>query len=279
MAIATLNNSSIYYQLSTPSDADAPKLLYIGGTGGDLRVRPNIFDGPLAEHFQILAYDQRGLGQTQAGEGPFTMAQYGDDAAALLAHVGWDKALVYGVSFGGMVAQHLALRHPERVERLALACTSPGGPNNASYPLHNIHHLQGRERFIFTLGIYDNRYSAQWQLDNPQQVEKMWQYTEKQRQHVPTSELSTRGAVAQIEARKNHDVLNQLSNINTPTFICGGKYDDVAPPSNLETLRRGITDSQLCFYDGGHLFMLQDPSAIQDILAFLQGASLSLPKH
>jgi 3-oxoadipate enol-lactonase len=274
MPIAMLNTTSIYYQISEASDPDAAKLLYIGGTGGDLRSKPNIFDSPLAKHFQILAYDQRGLGQTEAGGGPYTMAQYGDDAADLLAHVGWDKALVYGVSFGGMVAQHLALRHPECVERLVLACTSPGGENTASYPLHNIHELQGYQRFIFTLGIYDNRCTAQWQRENPQQVEKMWLYTEKQRQQIPVTELSKRGERDQIEARRYHDVLDQLGNISAATFICGGHFDDLAPPSNLEILQQRIVGSQLRFYQGGHLFMLQDPAAIEDILAFLQGSDI-----
>ena len=55
------------------------------------------------------------------------MAQYAADAAALLDHVGWDRCAVVGVSFGGMVAQEFAVTCPERITRLALVCTSPGG--------------------------------------------------------------------------------------------------------------------------------------------------------
>ncbi|MEQ9005037.1 MAG: hypothetical protein RIE74_15870, partial [Pseudomonadales bacterium] len=60
-----------------------PRALFISGTGGDLRNRPNVFDSPLAAAFELLAYDQRGLGQSEAPPGPYTMADYGDDAAAL----------------------------------------------------------------------------------------------------------------------------------------------------------------------------------------------------
>ena len=152
MPFAVTDDLHIYYELSTPDDANAPRLLFIGGTGGDLRVKPNVMSGPLAKAFHLLAYDQRGLGQTFGHEGPFTMEQYADDAAAVMNHAGWDKAHVYGVSFGGMVAQNFVIRHPGLVDKLALACTSAGGAS-ASFPLHTIHDLEGRERFEFMLGI------------------------------------------------------------------------------------------------------------------------------
>jgi 3-oxoadipate enol-lactonase len=109
-----------------------PPLLFISGTGGDLRNKPNVFDGPFAKSFDLLGYDQRGLGRSSKPDLDYTMADYGDDAAALLDAVGWARAKVVGVSFGGMVAQELALRHPGKVERLVLACTSPGGAGGAS---------------------------------------------------------------------------------------------------------------------------------------------------
>ena len=74
------------------------------------------------------------------------MADFADDAAALLDAVGWDDCLVLGISFGGMVAQEVAIRHPERVRRLVLACTSAGGEGGASYPLHELVDLSPEER-------------------------------------------------------------------------------------------------------------------------------------
>ena len=89
---------------------DGPRLLYISGTGGDLRNRPGIFDGPYPKAFDLLAFDQRGLGQTSKPDAPYSMAGYADDAAGLMDALGWDDAAVLGVSFGGMVAQELVLR-------------------------------------------------------------------------------------------------------------------------------------------------------------------------
>src|SRR5579859_6263573 len=105
MPFTTANGLKLYHERA----GQGPPLLFISGTGGDLRNKPNVFDGPLAKAFEVLAYDQRGLGRSAKPDLPYTMADYADDAAALLEHVGWAGARVVGVSFGGMVAQELAL--------------------------------------------------------------------------------------------------------------------------------------------------------------------------
>ncbi len=123
--------------------------------------------GRCPNSFDVLAYDQRGLGRSGKPDVAYSMADYADDAAALLDHVGWRAAKVIGVSFGGMVAQELVLRHPAKVERLVLACTSPGGAGGASYPFHEIQHLKGEERARHLISISDTRLDASWAAANP----------------------------------------------------------------------------------------------------------------
>ena len=129
MPTAQLKDIELYYERA----GSGPRLLFISGTGGDLRHRPGVFEGPLPRHFDVLAYDQRGMGQAAKPDVPYSMADYADDAAGLMQAVGWDEALVIGVSFGGMVAQNLVTRHPQRVNKLVLCCTSPcSAPSSCS---------------------------------------------------------------------------------------------------------------------------------------------------
>ena len=146
--------------------AGAP-LLAISGSRGDLRRKPNLLESPLAKTFDVLAYDQRGLGRTSKPNKAYSMADYADDAAALLDAVGWERVRVVGVSFGGMVSLELVLRHPDRVTKLALCCTSPGGEGGSSYPHHTLQILSADERARVMVSISDTRCDAGWAADNP----------------------------------------------------------------------------------------------------------------
>ena len=73
----------------------------------------------------------------------------------------------------------------------------------------------------------------------------------------------------QLMARKDHNTFQSLKNIDIPVFLMGGKYDGIAPVSNMEAIHKIITDSQLEFYEGGHLFLIQDKKAFQDLVDWL----------
>lgn len=262
---ARVRGIDVYYEIH----GAGPRLLFIGGSGGDLRQKPGVFDGPLVRHFEVLSYDQRGLGRSDRPPGPYSMADYGEDAAALLDAVGWDRCRVMGVSFGGMVAQELAVRHPERVERLVLACTSSGGAGRASYPLHELQALPDHERTHRTIELSDTRCDAAWRAAHPEAAAKLVQIVAA-RASVGAGEAGrAEGQRLQLEARAGHDTWDRLPGIGVPVYVCGGRYDGIAPPDNQRALTEAIPGARLELFEGGHLFLIQDRSAFEKIAAFL----------
>lgn len=265
MPTVAVRDIDIYYERK----GEGAPLLFISGTGADLRVRPNVFDGPFATSFDLIAYDQRGLGRSGKPDRPYSMAEYADDAAALLRELELPSALVVGVSFGGMVAQELVLRHPQHVQRLVLACTSPGGAGGASYPLHELEHMSRAERARFMMPISDRRHDATWQATHAQQVELMLAMgSANPFGEEPGHEVGRR---RQLQARAQHDTWDRLPRIACPTLICGGTRDGIATRETQEKMAAHIPGAQLRLFEGGHLFMLQDREAIPAMIAFLRG--------
>jgi 3-oxoadipate enol-lactonase len=267
MPVCRTNDIEIYFERA----GAGPTLLFIGGTGGDLRVKPNVFDGPLPRQFDVIAYDQRGLGRTSKPDRSYTMAQYADDAAALLSALAVSRAVVFGVSFGGMVAQELALRHPGRVKAMVLACTSPGGEGGASYPLHQLTGMTREEMARTMIPISDTRRDAAWAAANPEEHRALVEMASTD----PYAEESDRamGARRQLEARATHDTWDRLAAIRCPVLVAGGKFDGIATPETQARMAARIPGAQLRMYEGGHLFLLQDRAAFPEIAAFLKSNS------
>src|SRR5690242_16908600 len=144
MPYAELPDVRLYYEKA----GSGPRLLFVNGTGTDLRNPPSPFSLPFAQSFDLVAYDHRGLGQSEPRdpERQPEMADFALDALGLCADIGWDTFSVLGISFGGMVAQEIAIRGGERVERLVLACTSSGGEGGGSFPLQESFGLSPEER-------------------------------------------------------------------------------------------------------------------------------------
>ena len=267
MPFIEVRDLRVYYERG----GAGPQLLFITGTGGDLRRRPSVFERPIGPRFEILTYDPRGMGQTSKPEAEYTMAEYAEDAAALLDEIGWDRCHVMGVSFGGMVAQELAIRHPRRVDRVVLACSSSGGAGNASYPLHE--HLSDtlEQRARRQLVLADTRRDAAWQASHAEEFEGLVEQTLAGLNVTASEPGWFEGYRRQLVARKGHDTYDRLPQIDTPVFICGGRYDGIAPIANQESLKGQIRGARLELFEGGHGFLNEDPRAYERVIAFLRG--------
>jgi pimeloyl-ACP methyl ester carboxylesterase len=265
MPVVEANGIDIYYERS----GCGPRLLFLNGSGATLESSELLID-VFRSRFDVVAHDQRGLGRTEIPPGPYSMADYAADATALLDAVGWQTCRVVGVSFGGMVAQELAVTAPDRVERLALACTSPGGAERASYPLHELEGLPEQERAAIAVKLLDTRFEANWLADHPN--DRALVETMGERSRRAKSDEQQRGEREQLEARRGHDVWDRLPKISCPTLVAGGRFDGIAPPANCEAIASQVPDAELRLYDGGHAFFAQDPRALPEILDFLAGA-------
>jgi 3-oxoadipate enol-lactonase len=259
---AHLNGIDIYFERS----GDGKPLLIFNGSGATLESTGPLID-PFRKRFDVLVHDQRGLGRTEIPPGPYSMKDYAADALALLDFVGWSSCRVVGVSFGGMVAQEFAVTSPERVERLVLACTSPGGSGGSSYPLHELGAPDDPARLERLLPLTDTRFTPEYLAGHP--ADQALAALVAARAPETKSADQQRGEREQLLARSAHDVVDRLPNITSPTLVAAGRYDGIAPLANSEAIANRVPDSQLQVYEGGHIFFIQDQRAMPDILDFL----------
>src|SRR3954451_5891721 len=121
--------------------AGEPLLLIMGMSGTHLSWGDPFMED-LIRDYDVVAYDHRGVGRSDPESQQFSIVDLAEDAAGILDALGWDDAHVFGISMGGMIAQELALSHPERIRTLTLGCTYCGGPGSALAPQSTIAKLQ-----------------------------------------------------------------------------------------------------------------------------------------
>jgi 3-oxoadipate enol-lactonase len=263
MPVDQVNGVGLYWERT----GSGPPLLFCNGSGTTLEVvRPLL--GAFAATFDLLAWDYRGLGASAPLAGPYTMADLAADAAGLLDMAGWAACRVLGVSFGGMVAQEFAVTYPGRVERLALACTSAGGDGGSSYPMQELLDLPPEERAAAQLKLADSRWDESWLETHPADRALAGSLTGGG--HDRQDPAAAAALQAQLTARAGHDVWDRLGAITCPTLVGYGRYDGIAPPQNSAAIASRVRGAELRGYDGGHLFLAQDPAALPDYQAFLR---------
>ena len=219
--------------------------------------------------FDVVAFDQRGIGRSALPDGAYTMADLAQDAFALADHLEWEHFRLAGVSFGGMVAQEVAVTAarprgppgaPVHVARRGRRCVLPLG-------------LVGRDRpgraCPSTVQILDTRFTTDWLESH--EGDRALVSVLLQRVTAPKSAEARRGEEMQLGARRGHDVYDRLPGITCPTLVASGRYDGIAPVANGAAIVHQIPNATLRVFEGGHLFFVQDPLAFPEILTFHRG--------
>ena len=266
MPVVRASDTDLFYEVT----GSGRRLLFVNGSGTTLE-NSQLLTGVFASRFELLAYDYRGLGRSGEVSHSYTMADCASDAAAVMDAAGWATAAVVGISFGGMVALELAVTHPERVERLALLCTSAGGAGGSSYPLHELEALDPGSRAERRRTLMDSRFDHAWLASHPDDRSLL---AAMEARAPGRSDPGASGIHEQLQARRSHDTWDRLGSIACPTFVGCGRYDRIAPESNSRALVSRIPGADLHVYEGGHAFLAQDRSAFGDVVGFLtSGAS------
>lgn len=227
-------------------------LLFLGGSSWDLRFDRVAFDW--APRASVTTFDQRGLGQTDIPNAAWSMADYVADAAHVMA--GHNRFDVVGYSFGAMVAQHLAAKMPDRINRLALIGAGPGG-DLGSYPLHELATLPPPERARKIIVIQDIRKTGHV---SEAEVDRMVANIKRKAAVSPKD-----GPSRLLAVRAAHDARAVLASIRCPTWVIGGFHDGQAPRHIVSALADLIPDARLMLMPGGHTFVLDADGPLQTL--------------
>jgi pimeloyl-ACP methyl ester carboxylesterase len=269
MPFAQVNDITMYYEVH--GDSGSP-LVLIHGYSASKVDWPVSHVQRLATRHRVVIFDNRGVGQTDKPTTPYTMSQFAGDVAGLMDTLGFQAAHIFGISMGGMIAQHVALGYPERVLGLVLGCTAPGEPgglfpaNPSSEVLEVLMKPPSGDRaqdardawpIIYTRPYIEaNRALLESQLSDSLAYPEAPQYA----------------LTLQMEAIGNtHDTLHRLGKIHQPTLIQAGLEDVLVPSGNSRILAERIPNARLIEYPAaGHGYLEEAGfTAVDDILAFL----------
>jgi 3-oxoadipate enol-lactonase len=246
------NGRELFYERG----GDGPPLLLVMGMGGGLVDWGEEFLAPLRDRCDVICFDHRGVGRSQANEDPFSLADLAADAIALLDALSVTDAHVAGISMGGMISQEIALHAPERVLSLSLGCTWAGGPQitmpapEVAQRMFEASQSGDREHALsenFAINV-----SAAYGAD-PANFAAFCERALR----FPTA-LST--TMLQLQAVVGHDASARLASLTMPVQILHGTDDQVIPYANADVLGELIPAASRVVYEGvGHCFFWERP--------------------
>lgn len=232
MPIVDVNGLRMYYERR----GTGPLVVLIPGLAGSVHDFGPMIDA-LAEHFDVLAIDNRGAGRTDKPDEPYTIEMMAEDTIGLLTSIGVEKAHVVGVSMGGRIAIELASRRPDLIDRLALVSTTAKVRQNL--------------RRTFVMGLMSRLVQARGGED-------------KQPRYAFERQLAASGG---------YDGTGKLAGIQAPTMILHGRNDNTAQYDLAQALRDGIPGAELVTFAGGHMFFMMREKGrfTAELAGFLSG--------
>ncbi|HMD57685.1 MAG TPA: alpha/beta fold hydrolase [Solirubrobacteraceae bacterium] len=259
MALAPANGIELSY---TRSGAGEPLLMIMGMSGTALHWGEPFMEG-LRGDFETITYDHRGVGASTRLDGPVTIPSMAEDAAGLIGALGLESAHVLGISMGGMIAQELALAHPELVRTLTLGCTYCGGPGSA----------------LAAPDVAALLFEAMRSGDRARALRAGWvvnvsdSMVNDDEAYARFLAIATQYSVAvpvvmeQLRAIDGHDTSARLHELAMPTLVIHGTEDRLLPVVNGRLIASLIPGARLEILDGvGHLFFWERPARSAELV-------------
>lgn len=238
---------------------DGYPLLLVQGLGYARWGWEPVADG-FAERHEVLLFDNRGIGESDAPPGPYTAVEMAEDTLRVLDEAGVDRAHVVATSLGGMVAQELALAAPERVERLVLVCTTPGGPSAAPMPVQTV-------RLMTEAPTLDPQVALRRFVENALAPDPANGIVDRILAHRVATAQPAVAWMAQAAAGAAFDAWDRIPGIRQPTLVVHGTADNVVDVRNAELLAERIPDARVELFPGcGHLLFWEEPTRFVDVV-------------
>ncbi|MFU8796915.1 MAG: alpha/beta fold hydrolase [Dehalococcoidia bacterium] len=266
MPLARLNGIRIHYHVDGQGD---PLVMIMGFSAGRIGWAPQV---PFfRNHYRVVTFDNRGTGKSDKPPGPYSTRMMADDTVRLMDFLGIEKAHVMGLSMGGMIAQELAIGHPDRVMKLVLACTYATQDETSGSTMEQ-------------LGLWqlapDKKVRAMiWLAFNSRFYRSIFAFLAAVGGRLMGASGGA-GIVGQSEACRQHNTLDRLPLITAPTLVIVGTADRIIKPVSSEVIAGRIPEAKLVRVEGGaHCFSLENRNVFnRKVLDFLRSDALITPE-
>ncbi len=260
--MARIRTGEVFLGYETHGPEDGDKVVLLSGLGGTKEAWR--FQVPaLSEKFRVLTIDNRGVGESDNPDHPYTIQMFAYDAANVMAALGWDSAHIVGQSMGGMIAQEFAIAFPHKRKSVAILCSTPGG-DRAVPPRREVLDLwlardkippEEFEKKSAALG-----FSEEFRKSHPEVIEKI---VEEELPRRPSEQVYRR----HLEASLKHDATTRLRWIGAPTLVVHGTDDWLLPHRNGEVIAELINRARLHLFEGvGHAIGIERQKELDSLL-------------
>lgn len=260
MAFADNDGISIAYERDGVEDAET--IVFVEGLGYG-RWMWRWQRAALQDHYDLILFDNRGTGDSDTPDGPYTIAEMASDLEAVLDDAGVEHAHVVGASMGGMITMQYALEY-DRADSLALLCTSPGGPDAAPVPEETLDKMYNVPEEL------DERESIKYKMQPamsesfPERYDDVLEQIVDWRLETDASEQAREWQGAAVQA---FDVSDRLAELALPVIVMHGTGDQVVPPENGELLAESLPNTRyLTLKDAPHLFFIEEFQQVNEHL-------------